>query len=155
AGEKCGGQAVCYPGLHCTQTAANASTCVQPAGILDCSASDNLVVCSDSDTGVACVTGAVYWWKNLTQWGGSCEDNTPVIPAGGNCIPGLADCKAGLACDRKLFDVAGVCKTPAPGAPPECTLTKDVSTGQSCVYQWNSCKNGKQYAVSCQAQSVA
>lgn len=155
AGQDCGGQTVCAPGLHCTQTSASSSACVQPAGILDCNSSDVLSVCSDSDTAVACVEGAVWWWKNLKSWGGSCTNNTPVIPEGGTCIPGLANCKPGLACDKSPYDVAGVCSTPRPGAPAECALTHQVSTGRSCQYKWDSCLNGKQYTVSCQAQSIA
>ncbi|HZI14290.1 MAG TPA: hypothetical protein VE153_28230 [Myxococcus sp.] len=73
----------------------------------------------------------------------------PVIPAGGNCIPGVADCARGLACVKTRYDVAGVCRTPAADAPAECTLTGQVSTGLSCVYQWNSCLNGRRYGVSC------
>lgn len=154
AGQDCGGQTMCYPGLHCTQTSVADSICERPAAVLDCGANDVVSVCSDADTGVACVNGAVWWWENLRSWGGSCGEE-PVIPQGGNCIPGLADCKAGLACEKTSFDVAGVCAPPRPGAPAECVLTHQVSTGRSCQYKWDSCLNGKQYTVSCQVQNVA
>ncbi len=154
-GKSCGGQAVCSPGLHCTQTAVNASTCVQPAGILACNATDVLAVCTDQDTGVACIQGAVYWWQNLTRWGGSCQSNHVTVPLGGNCIPGLADCTAGLACNKTAYDLAGVCAPPAPGAPPQCTLTAQASTGLSCDYSWGSCLDGKTYRISCLAQRIA
>lgn len=154
AGETCGGSTVCYPGLHCTQTAAATSTCVQPAAALACNSTDVLAVCTDTDTGVACVNGAVWWWRNLTTWGGSCTNNHVDVPAGGTCIPGLADCLAGLVCDKSAYDVAGTCRTPAPNAQPFCTLTGQLSTGLSCVYEWNACEDGRKYAVSCQPVSV-
>ncbi len=152
-GAGCGGAAVCSPGRHCTQTAATQSMCTRPAGVLACNRTDRVAVCSDADTGVACYDGAVWWWKNLTRWGGSCAQR-PVIPVGGNCIPGLANCGAGLACDKSSYDIAGICKPPAPDAPAECVLTGQVSTGPSCNYAWAACANAKTYGISCQSQRV-
>lgn len=149
AGEACGGPAVCARGFHCNQAAADTASCIRPTSTSTCSPSDKRVVCSDIDTAVACHYGSVWQWRNLTRWGGSCSGGVPVIPAGGNCIPGLAACASGLACVKTRYDVAGVCRPPAANAPAECTLTSQVSTGLSCVYQWNSCLNGKRYGVSC------
>jgi hypothetical protein len=154
AGGTCGGPDVCYPGLHCTQTSATARSCTQPAGQIACSPTDVLAVCTDADTGVACVDGTVWWWDNLTAWGGSCVNNHATLPAGGICIPGLGDCKQGLACDRSPYDIAGICKPPAPNAPAECTLTGQVSTGLSCVYEWHSCADGRYYGVNCRRINV-
>lgn len=153
-GVSCGGAIACYPGLHCTQTAASTSTCVQPAGQLACSSTDVLLVCNDSNTGVACVDGLVWWWKNLSSWGGACTNNHVSLGAGGTCIPGLADCKLGLACKRSPFDVAGVCGTPAPNAPADCTLTNQLSTGTSCAYAWQSCLDGHYYGIACQLTNI-
>jgi hypothetical protein len=154
AGAACGGPTVCYPGLHCTQTAPASSSCVQPPGQLACSSTDVLAVCNDVDTGVACVNGAVWWWDDLTAWGGSCTNNHVNLPLGGTCIPGLADCQQGLACDKSPFDVAGTCRVPAPNAPPECTLTGQVSTGLSCIFEWHACADGRQYEVNCRRQNI-
>lgn len=155
AGASCGGPAVCYPGLHCTQLAATGASCVAPAGILACNSSDVLAVCNDADTGVACVKGAVWWWKNLSTWGGSCVNNHVNLGAGGVCIPGLADCKPGLECHRSRFDIAGTCRVPEPNAPAECTLTGQLSTGRSCIYDWHACRDGHYYDVDCRIVNVA
>jgi hypothetical protein len=154
AGSTCGGPTVCYPGLHCTQLAAAGATCVQPAGILACSSTDVLAVCNDVDTAVACVKGAVWWWKNLTTWGGSCTANHVNLAAGGTCIPGLADCKPGLECQRSRYDIAGTCRIPEPNAPAECTLTGQLSTGRSCIYDWHACRDGHYYDVDCRIVNV-
>jgi hypothetical protein len=154
AGGTCGGPDVCYPGLHCTQTSATARTCTQPAGQLACTPTDVLAVCTDADTGVACVKGTVWWWDNLTAWGGSCASNHINVPIDGICIPGLGDCKQGLACKRSPYDITGICKTPAPNAPPACTLTGQASTGLSCAYDWHSCEDGHYYDVDCRRVNV-
>lgn len=155
AGATCGGSTVCYPGLHCTQTAATDPSCVQPAGQIACNDTDVLAVCTDSNTGFACVNGTVWRWNNLTAWGGSCTSNHVSLPAGGNCIPGLADCQQGLACDRSPYDIAGTCRTPPTNAPAECTLTGQLSTGLSCAYAWHACADGHYYDVSCTPMNIA
>jgi hypothetical protein len=154
AGAACGGPAVCYPGLHCTQLGATGASCVQPAAVLACSAADVLAVCTDVNTGVACVNGAVWWWKNLSAWGGSCTSNHVTLAAGGVCIPGLADCQPGLECHRSRYDIAGTCRTPEPNAPAECTLTGQLSTGRSCLYDWHACRDGHYYDVDCRVVNV-
>ena len=155
AGEACGGPTVCYPGLHCTQQAAAGASCVQPAGLLACNSTDVLAVCTDVNTGVACVRGAVWFWKNLTTWGGSCTSNHVSLAAGGVCIPGLADCQPGLECHRSQYDIAGICRAPAPNAPAECTLTGQASTGRSCIYDWHACRDGHYYDVDCRIVNIA
>lgn len=149
AGATCGGPSVCYPGLHCTQLEASGASCVQPAAALACNSFDVLALCTDVNTGVACVKGAVWWWKNLTTWGGSCTSNHITLDVGGTCIPGLADCKQGLECHRSRFDIAGTCRTPEPNAPAECTLTGQASTGRSCIYDWHACRDGHYYDIDC------
>jgi len=154
-GVACGGPAVCYPGLHCTQNDTAGASCVQPAGQLACNSTDVLAVCTDTNTGVACVHGGVWFWRNLTTWGGSCTSNHVTLPAGGICIPGLADCAPGLECHRSIpYDVAGICRTPQPNAPAECTLTADLSTGLSCAIDWHACANGVYYDVDCRRVNV-
>ncbi len=155
AGASCGGPVVCAPGYHCRQSGPGQSTCSQPAGQLACSSSDVLSICLSDGTGLACVEGDIFWWEELPSWGGSCDNDRPVIPEGGTCIPGLADCAAGFACDASPYDIAGVCRTPDPDAPAECTLTDQGTTGNSCLYRWDSCADGNQYNVTCQAQSAA
>jgi hypothetical protein len=150
----CGGPTVCYPGLHCTQQNATGASCVQPAGVLACNSTDVLAVCTSADTGFACVNGAIWRWNSLTAWGGSCTNDHVTLPAGGVCIPGLADCKPGLECHRTRYDIAGICRTPEPNAPPECTLTGQASTGRSCGYAWHACRDGRYYDVSCQPVNV-
>lgn len=153
-GAACGPPTVCYPGLHCTQTAATEPSCVQPAGILDCTKFDVYTICTDPDTCVACMNGAVWWWKNLTTWGGSGTSSHATVPAGGVCIPGYADCKLGLSCEKSRFDTTGICETPKPGARAECTLTGQVSTGRSCIYDWHACDDGHYYDVDCRVVNV-
>jgi len=148
-GGACGGSTVCYPGLHCVQQAADAASCVRPAGQLACNSTDVLAVCNDVDTGVACVDGTVWWWKNLTAWGGSCTSNRITLAAGGVCLPGLADCKQGLECHRSPYDITGICRTPEADAPAECTLTAQISTGRSCSYDWHACRDGHYYDIDC------
>lgn len=154
AGVACGGPTVCYPGLHCTQLGASGASCVQPAAILACNSTDVLAVCTDVNTGVACVRGAVWFWKNLTTWGGSCTSNHVTLAAGGVCIPGLADCQQGLECHRSRYDIAGICRTPEPNAPAECTLTGQASTGRSCIYDWHACRDGRYYDIDCRVVNV-
>jgi hypothetical protein len=155
AGLSCGGPTVCYPGLQCTQQGAAGATCVQPAGQIACNSTDVLAVCTDVDTGVACVKGAVWWWKKLTTWGGSCTSNHISVPTGGTCIPGLADCQQGLECHRSRYDIAGTCRTPLPNAPAECTLTGQASTGLSCIYDWHACRDGRYYDIDCRVVNIA
>nr|MBA3822139.1 hypothetical protein [Deltaproteobacteria bacterium] len=153
-GVACGGPAVCYPGMHCIQGDASGASCDVPAGVLACSSTDVLAVCTDVNTGFACVKGAVWRWQNLTTWGGSCTSNHANIALGGVCIPGLADCLQGLECHRSVYDVAGVCRTPAPNAPAECALTGQASTGRSCIYDWHSCRDGKYYDIDCRVANI-
>ena len=153
-GAACGGPTVCYPGLHCIQQAATGGTCSRPAGQLACNSTDVLAVCNDTNTAVACVNGSVWWWKNLTAWGGSCTNDHVTLAAGGTCIPGLADCMPGLECHRSRYDVAGICRTPEPNAPAECTLTGQASAGLSCAYDWHSCRDGRSYDVDCHPVNV-
>lgn len=153
-GAACGGPTVCSPGLHCTQLDATEASCEQPFADLDCSETDFLAVCLDVNTGLACVDGAIWRWSNLSSWGGTCVDNEVALGSGGQCIPGLANCIQGQECHRSPFDIAGSCRTPEPGAPAECTLTAQASTGRSCVYQWHSCRDGNYYDVSCRIVNV-
>ena len=155
AGVSCASPAVCHGGLQCTQLGASAPSCVAPPGILACNSTDVLAVCADSNTGVACIKGAVWWWKNLPSWGGSCTSNHITLAEGGTCIPSFADCAQGLACERSIYDVAGTCRPPQPAAPAECTLTGEVSLGSSCVDEWHSCRDGNYYGISCVPQSIA
>ncbi len=144
---------MCSSGRQCVQTAAGQASCVTPAGVLACSRTDRLAVCSDADTGVACYDGNVWWWKNLTKWGGSCNQQ-PVVPEGGTCLPGVVGCATGLACEKSAYDIAGTCRPPAPNAPAACVLTGQASTGSSCNYRWASCANAKTYGVSCLTQRI-
>ena len=154
-GEPCGGQAMCYPGMHCVQSSATQSACVVPAASLGCSATDRLVVCGSPTNTYACVDGNVYRWDSLATWGGSCANGKAKIPLGGNCIPGLADCVTGLACDKTPYDVAGICRAPQPGAAADCVLTgQAVISNSTCEFEWASCEDGHQYQVSCRGQRI-
>ena len=154
-GVACGASAaVCYPGMHCVQESATVATCDAPAGQIACSNTDVLAVCTDLDTGVACVNGTVWWWRNLSTWGGSCTSNHANLGLGGLCIPGLGDCLPGLACRRSPYDVAGICSTPEPDAPAECTLTGQASTGRSCLYDWHACRDGHRYDIDCRLVNI-
>jgi hypothetical protein len=154
-GAACGGQAVCAPFMHCTQNGPTQASCVSPAGALVCGASDRTLVCSSADTAFACLNGNVYRWNGLTTWGGSCASGHVTVPLGGNCIPGLADCATGLACERELYDKVGVCKTPAAGATAECVLTgQAIVSNNTCEFEWASCRDGHDYRVSCRGIRV-
>ena len=151
----CGGQAICYPYMLCLQTDdADDPTCIQPAGQLACSDGDYLSVCTDDDTGFACLGSFPYEWDNLTDWGGTCAGNEPVIGRGGMCLPGIADCAPTLACVKEPFDQVGTCQLPDPDAPADCTLTGQASTGNQCMWEWDTCLDGKQYGVSCSAFAI-
>ncbi|MBK7539368.1 MAG: hypothetical protein IPI49_29205 [Myxococcales bacterium] len=90
---------MCYPGLHCTQLEASGASCVQPAAALACNSFDVLALCTDVNTGLACVKGRGVVVEEPHDLGQiPARATTSTLDVGGTCTRASPTANKGLEC---------------------------------------------------------